>query len=330
MQPEESSCEGPVPQAVTAPITRNATFLVFGLNPGPDSVAKVRSLCRDLSALIRAVGHRVPDGQLSCIVGFGSDAWDSLFGKPRPAELHKFPVIGEGNRVAPSTPGDVLFHIRAQRLDLSFELAYQIATRLQDAVFAIDEVHGFRYFDLRSMVGFVDGKENPQGKEMIDFTIIGDEDQHFAGGSYVITQKYIHDLAGWNALKTEEQEKIIGRTKLTDIELDDSAKPPFAHNVVSKLVENGKEIKILRDNMPFGQIGKGEYGTYFIGYSRSPSATEKMLRRMFVGTPSGDYDHLLDFSRAVTGNLFFVPSADFLDHLPAVGQSNDQENQPDV
>jgi putative iron-dependent peroxidase len=249
------------------------------------------------------------------VVGFGSEAWNPLFGKPRPAELHKLPVLGGGNRVAVSTPGDILFHIRAQRSDLSFEFAYQLVTRLGSSVSIIDEVHGFRYFDLRSMVGFVDGTENPQGREMVDATIIGDEDSDFKGGSYVITQKYLHDLAGWNSLKTEDQEGIIGRTKLTDIELDDSVKPPFAHNVVSKLVENGREIKILRDNMPFGEAGKGEYGTYFIGYSRSPSTTEKMLRRMFEGTSTGDYDHLLDFSRAVTGNLFFVPSGDFIDNL---------------
>ena len=308
---------GPRPQAVTAPITRNATFLVFALDPGHRNIEIVRSLCKDLSGLVRAVGHRVPEGQLSCVTGFGSDAWGLLFGKPRPAELHELPVFGKGNRVAVSTPGDIFFHIRAQRSDLCFEFAYQLVTRLGPAVSIIDEVHGFRYFDLRSMVGFVDGTENPQGPEVIEATIIGDEDPDFMGGSYVVTQKYLHDLTGWNSLTTEEQERIIGRTKLTDIELDDSVKPPFAHNVVSKLVEDGKEVKILRDNMPFGQVGKGEYGTYFIGYGRSPSPMEKMLRRMFEGTPTGDYDHLLDYSRAVTGNLFFVPSAEFLDSIPS-------------
>ncbi|HEV2389818.1 MAG TPA: Dyp-type peroxidase [Nitrososphaerales archaeon] len=309
------SKEAPKPQAVTAPLTSNATFLVLAFNPGPRNADVVRSLCRDLSGLVRAVGHRVPEGQLSCIMGFGAEVWDSLFGDPRPAELHKLPTFGKGKRVAVSTPGDIFCHIRAQRMDLSFEFAYQLATRLGAAVSMIDEVHGFRYFDQRSMVGFVDGTENPEGQEKTDATIIGGEDPAFAGGSYLVTQKYLHDLVGWNGLKTEEQEGIIGRTKLTDIELDDSAKPPFAHNVVSKLVENGKEFKILRDNMPFGEVGKGEYGTYFVGYSRSPSTTEKMLRRMFEGTPTGDYDHLLDFSRAVTGNLFFVPSADFFDNL---------------
>ncbi len=128
-------------------------------------------------------------------------------------------------------------------------------------------------------------------------------------------QKYLHDLAGWNALSTEAQERIIGRTKLSDIELDDAVKPTSAHNALTTIVENGKEIKILRDNMPFGRAAEGEFGTYFIGYARSPRTIEQMLVNMFVGRPSGNYDRLLDFSRAVTGNLFFVPSLTFLENV---------------
>ena len=137
----------------------------------------------------------------------------------------------------------------------------------------------------------------------------------FAGGSYVIVQKYLHDLGAWNALSTEAQERIIGRTKLSDIELDDSVKPSSAHNALTTIVEDGKEIKILRDNMPFGRPRHGEFGTYFIGYSRSPRTIEQMLENMFIGRPPGNYDRLLDFSRAVTGNLFFVPSATFLENV---------------
>jgi putative iron-dependent peroxidase len=145
--------------------------------------------------------------------------------------------------------------------------------------------------------------------------LIGDEDARFAGGSYVIVQKYLHDVDGWNRLSTEQQERIIGRTKLADIELDDSVKPTSAHNALTTIVEDGKEIKILRDNMPFGRPGSGEFGTYFIGYSRSPRTIEQMLENMFVGRPPGNYDRLLDFSHAVTGNLFFVPSATFLENV---------------
>ena len=122
-------------------------------------------------------------------------------------------------------------------------------------------------------------------------------------------------MSRWNALSTEEQERIIGRKKLSDIELSDAAKPSSAHNALTTIVENGNEIKILRDNMPFGKAGQGEFGTYFIGYCRSPRITEQMLENMFIGRPPGNYDRLLDFSRAVTGSLFFAPSATFLENL---------------
>jgi putative iron-dependent peroxidase len=181
----------------------------------------------------------------------------------------------------------------------------------------VDEVHGFRFFDSRDLIGFVDGTENPKGQGALDATIIGDEDPAFASGSYVVVQKYLHNLAEWNKLPTEKQEYIVGRTKLTDVELEDSVKPTYAHNALTKIVEDGKEVQILRDNMPFGQAGQGEFGTYFIGYSRSPRTIEQMLQNMFVGKPPGNYDRLLDFSRAVTGNLFFVPSATFLENVRA-------------
>src|SRR5271166_3356534 len=306
-------------QPVAAPLTRAAIFLVATLNPGFDNRATLRSFCGDLATLLRAVEFRDLEGGLSCVMGFGSDAWDRLFGAPRPAELHPFREIRAGPRHAVATPGDLLFHIRAERMDLCFELATQIMARLGEAVSAVDEVHGFRYFDSRDLLGFVDGTENPTGQEAIDATVIGEEDPAFAGGSYVILQKYLHDLAGWNALPTEAQEHIIGRTKLSDIEIDESIRPTSAHNSLNTIVEDGKEIKIVRDNMPFGQVGQDEFGTYFIGYSRSPRTIEQMLTNMFVGRPPGNYDHILDFSRAVTGNLFFVPSATFLDEVTPDG-----------
>jgi putative iron-dependent peroxidase len=300
-------------QPVTAPLTRAAIFLVATLNRGFDDCATMRSLCGDLGALFRAVQFRDVDGGLSCVMGFGSDVWVRLFGLPQPAKLHPFREIRGGARHAVSTPGDVLFHIRAKRMDLCFELATQVMTRLGDAVSPVDEVHGFRYFDDRDLLGFVDGTENPSGEAATDAVFVGEEDPAFAGGSYVIVQKYLHDLDGWNALSTEVQERIIGRTKLADIELDDGVKPTSAHNALTTIVVDGTEIKILRDNMPFGRAAHGEFGTYFIGYSRSPETIEQMLENMFVGRPPGNYDRLLDFSRAVTGNLFFVPSATFLE-----------------
>src|SRR5215831_13068709 len=304
-----------VSQTVSAPLMNAAIFLILKLNPGDGNRARVLSLCADLSALLRAVSFRAMEDHLSCIMGFGSDAWDRLFSSPRPAELHPFREIRSGPRHTVSTPGDIIFHIRANRMDLCFELATQIVARLEGAVTTADEVHGFRYFDERDLLGFVDGTENPTGSAAADAVFIGDEDPAFAGGSYVIVQKYFHNLDAWNKLPTEAQERIIGRTKVSDIELDDSVKPTSAHNALTVIEENGREIKILRDNMPFGRPGHGEFGTYFIGYSRSPRTIEQMLENMFIGRPPGNYDRLLDFSTAVTGNLFFVPTTTFLDEV---------------
>ena len=302
-----------VAQPIVAALTRAAIFLVVTLKPGADNRATLRSFCGDLSGIFRAVEYRNIEAGLSCIMGIGSGAWDQLFGQPRPAELHPFREVRGGARHAVSTPGDFLFHIRARHMDLCFELATQIMARIGNAVSPVDEVHGFKNFDDRDLVGFVDGTENPRGQEVADATLVGEEDAAFAGGSYVMVQKYLHDMNGWNALSTEAQEKIIGRKKLSDIELDESVKPTSSHSSLTTIDENGKEMKILRDNMPFGQAAQGEFGTYFIGYCRSPRTLEQMLENMFVGRPPGNYDRLLDFSRAITGNLFFAPSATFLE-----------------
>jgi putative iron-dependent peroxidase len=315
MDVPEALNETVLPQNVIAPLTRAAIFLVVCIRQDRDAYAVLRSFCADLSGLIRVVEARDIEAGLTCVVGFGSGAWDKLFGSPRPAELHPFQEIRSGGRHAVSTPGDILFHIRAKRMDLCFELATQVMDSIREAVSIADEVHGFRYFDDRDVIGFVDGTENPRGEAAREAAIIGGEDPAFAGGSYVIVQKYLHNMNAWNGLSIEAQEDIIGRRKLSDIELSDAEKPASAHNALTVIEENGKELKILRDNMPFGRPGYGEFGTYFIGYSRTPRITETMLQNMFVGRPPGNYDHLLDFSRAVTGSLFFVPSATFLDNI---------------
>ena len=303
-----------IPQPIVAPHTPAAMSLVVTMNAGPASEAAVRALCGDLAGLLRAVGFRDLEGRLSCIMAFGSDAWDRLFGDPRPKELHPFREI-RGVHHAVATPGDILFHIRAMRMDLCFELATQIMSRLGGAVSTADEVHGFQYFDDRDLLGFVDGMENPVDQAAVDAALIGEEDAAFAGGSYAIVQKYLHDLKGWNAVPVEQQEKIIGRAKLSGIELDDAVKPASAHNVLTTIKEGGEGLQIVRAGTPFGEVGKGEFGTYFVGYARSPRRIEQMLENMFVGKPPGNYDRLLDFSRAVTGTLFFVPTATFLEDL---------------
>jgi putative iron-dependent peroxidase len=307
---------GPEPQALLTPLTEAAIFLTVTVDAGGEDA--VRELLADVGGLRRSVGFRIPEGELTCVVGVGDRIWERLFGSPRPAGLHGFPGFAGETHRAPATPGDLLFHIRAHRLDLCFELAYRLTGRLAGHARAVDEVHGFRSFDERDLLGFVDGTENPEGASALAAALIGDEDPAFAGGSYVVVQKYLHDLDAWDVLPVEQQELAIGRTKLSDLELPDDVKPANSHVALNTIVdEDGEERQIVRLNMPFGSVAEPEFGTYFIGYARSPDVIEEMLTNMFVGRPPGHHDRILDFSRAVTGALFFVPTADFLDDPPA-------------
>jgi len=321
----------PSPQPVLAPLTPAAIFLVATIDEGGEQT--VHEALGDISGLVRAIGFRDPTKRLSVVTSIGSEAWDRLFSGPRPAELHPFIEIDGGRHHAPSTPGDVLFHIRAESMDVCFELATKLVDAMgaMGAITVVDETHGFKFFDNRDLLGFVDGTENPDGALADSATQIGDEDPDFAGGCYVHVQKYVHDMPSWNSLSTEEQERVIGRTKLDDIELDDAEQPANSHVALNVITdEDGNELKIVRHNMPFGEVGKGEFGTYFIGYSRTAAVTERMLRNMFIGDPPGNTDRVLDFSTAVTGSMFFTPTSDFLDDPPPLPDSAIEDDAPAV
>ncbi|WP_417564325.1 Dyp-type peroxidase [Microbacterium sp.] len=311
-----------VTQQVVAPPARAAMFLVLTIAPGAE--ASVRDALTEVSGLVRSVGFRRPEGALNCVIGIGARAWDRLYDLPRPAGLHPFVPLAGAVHSAPATPGDLLVHLRAVDLDLCFELSRLLADRLGAAVRVVDEVHGFRYFDRRDLLGFVDGTENPEGDAATAAVRIGDEDPRFAGGSYVIVQKYVHDLAGWAALTAEQQERAFGRTKLDDVEMPDDVKPADAHVALTVIEDpDGTERQILRDNMPFGSIAGGEFGTYFIGYAADVGVIEQMLRNMFLGTDEAAHDRILDFSTALTGSLYFVPTLDFLDDPAALAEGTD-------
>jgi putative iron-dependent peroxidase len=322
----------PEPQPVLGKLTEAAIFLVVVVDAGGE--AGIRELLADVTGLKRSVGFRIPDGELTCVAGIGADLWDRLFGR-RPAGLHRLAPLSGSRHHAPSTPGDLLFHIRAHRLDLCFELAQRLCERLAGFARVVDEVHGFKSFDERDLLGFVDGTENPEGAPAQRAVTIGAEDPAFAGGSYVVVQKYVHDLGAWDALPVEKQELAIGRTKLSDLELPDDVKADDSHVALNTIVDDdGEERQIVRFNMPFGRVGEAEFGTYFIGYANSPDVIEQMLSNMFLGNPPGHYDRILDFSTALTGGLFFVPTIDFLDDPPssrdAVGATTAAEPDGDA
>jgi putative iron-dependent peroxidase len=313
---EETNRRVPIDaQQVDAPLSQFAVFLTVTIRPDPADLATAREVAAGIDDLAKTVGFRDMGANLSCVVGIGSVAWDRLGRATRPSELRHFVAITAGGHKAPSTPGDLLFHIRADRADLCFEFERLLLGQLGDAVAVVDEVQGFRYFDARDLLGFVDGTANPSGAGMAEATLIGDEDPAFAGGSYVVVQKYLHDLAAWNAMTTEEQEAVIGRRKADNVELDDT-EPQRAHKTLTTITDDdGNELEILRDNMPFGSPAAGEFGTYFIGYSRRLWVIERMLKRMFIGDPPGLHDRILDVSTAVTGATFFVPPLHVLEAL---------------
>lgn len=295
------------PQTVDAPLTQSAIFLVVSVNDA--DVDSVREVVSGIDDLVKTVGFRDLNAQLSCVVGIGNRVWSALTRVDAPAELHPFRVFEGRAKTAIATPGDLLFHIRADRQDLCFEFERLLLDSLGTSVSVVDEVQGFRYFDARDLLGFVDGVANPMGVSLSDSTLVGDEDPTHAGGSYVVVQKYLHSMEAWGTLTTEEQQAIIGRTKADNVELDDAVEGQKSHKTLATIEDDEGEHDILRDNMPFGSPGSDEFGTYFIGYSRHLWVIEKMLERMFVGDPVGLHDRILDYSEPKTGVTFFAPSA---------------------
>lgn len=306
---------GAMPQDVVGKAGKNAIFIVYKLLNENKTEDQVKDVCSNFSAMIRSMQNRFPDSGFSAVIGFGADAWNTYFGSfGKPKELAPFEEIIGDKYTAVSTPGDLFFHIRANNMGLCHEFASILDVKLSGVVESIDETHGFRYLDGRAIIGFVDGTENPSiDLDPYSFGVIGEDDPDFAGGSYVFVQKYIHDMNSWNATPVGEQEKVIGRHKFNDVELSDEEKPMNAHNAVTNIQDDkGNDLKIIRGNMPFSNTSRGEYGTYFIGYASTFATTRKMLENMFVGSPKGNTDRLLDFSTAVTGTLFFAPSYDLL------------------
>lgn len=303
------------PQTVDAPLSRSAIFLVCVVVGGSEARDRVRGVLADIDGLVKTVGFRDLGARLSCTVGIGSNLWPALTGHARPAELHPFREVVGSRHTAIATPGDLLFHIRADRADLCFEFERLLLASLGTSVTVADEVSGFRYFDARDLLGFVDGTANPVGPALPESSLVGDEDPAFAGGSYAVVQKYLHPLDAWQALTTEQQEAIMGRTKADGVELPDAVSGQKSHKTLATITDEAGEHDILRDNMPFGRPGSAEFGTYFIGYSRHLWVIERMLERMFIGDPPGLHDRLLDFSVAHTGTAFFVPSATLLASL---------------
>lgn len=304
------------PQSIDAPLSIAAAFLVLTVRDDEAALATVRSVLGGTDDLVKTLTIRDISRTFTCNVGIGHRVWDSLTGRPAPKELRPFKEIRGARHTAVSTPGDLLYHVRAKSMDLIVEFEKLLLEAFGGAVVAVDDVAGFRYFDGRDLLEFVDGTANPDGLALPAATLVGDEDADCAGGSYVVIQKYLHDLAAWRAQSVETQERIIGRTKYDNTELPDAPAPEQkSHKTLCTITDAQGEHDILRDNMPFANPGRGEYGTYFIGYSRHLWVIERMLERMFIGDPAPLHDRILDFSTATTGVVFFAPARKLLADL---------------
>ncbi|MEI2273096.1 Dyp-type peroxidase [Sphingobacterium sp. ML3W] len=305
-------------QNVTDYPNNNTFFLVWNFkeNITPSKIQAVfQRVCALVINLNNSALDRFPNSRASCVMGIGYEAWIKLeLPKPLPKELKKFEEIRGIKHTAVSTPGDLHFHIRADEKSYAYDVANIISDLMKDIAQCHVEVQGFRYWDSRSILGFVDGTENPHGQDREYFALIDEVDPSYRGGSYLFVQKYIHNLDAWKELSIKEQENVIGRSKEQDIEMDDQTKPANSHSALANI---GDDLKIVRDNMPFGSVTSNEMGTYFICYASTFTTVEKMLTNMFVGNPPGNYDRILDFSTTVTGTLFFAPSIDMLDSFSA-------------
>lgn len=262
-------------------------------------------------AIVRSMRIRANGDHLKTTLGFSNTAWDYLFpNAAKPKELETYQTLKGPKYEMPAADGDIFIHLRADRETVVYEMMAQLREFLKDYADLVDETKGFRYFEGRAIIGFIDGTENPMVEEAADYAIVGDEDPEFENGSYAFAQKWRHHMDVWDKLSTETQEKAVGRKKFNDLELEDDEKFHNAHNVASQAKINGEEQKIVRMNVPFSDPASGNTGTYFIGYSRHWTVTKLMLQNMLDKN-----DYLLSFSDILGGQLFFIPSRDLLDQM---------------
>ena len=302
-------------QDVWKDVGQNVSFTTYTLHrkDREAELEAVRDFVNRYQAIGRSLRIRANDGNLKMALGFSRAAWDYLFPEaPVPSELITFEGMEGAAEDAkmPASPGDIFLHIRAIDSAVVYEAVNLCKKSLREFTDLIEEDRGFRYFEGRAIIGFIDGTEAPVGEELIESALVGEEDPFFENGSYLFAQKWIHDMDKWESLSTEEQEKAVGRRKFNDLELDDDEKYENAHTVASKFIVDGEEKKIVRMNVPYTDTHTGDIGTYFMGYSGSWAVTKGMMQNM-VDTD----DFLLSFSRIVTGQLYFIPSVPVLDAI---------------
>ena len=303
-----------VQTGVIAEANPSALFLTFNQTKNENALEQVKKGLAQVPMLQENYSSQYPDANIHIVVAVGSCYWLELSPDAQPNALSPFPSLENGELVAPNTPVDLLLHIRSDRKDVNFKLAQELTQILGDAVELVEEVEGFRYLDSRDITGFVDGTENPEGDHRAEVAVVAEEDPAFAGGSYIHLQRYVHNMSYWNKQPLKKQEDTIGRTKQDNIEYASADKDLTSHTKRTSLKDaEGNSVEILRHSMPYGNTQ--ECGLMFASYCRTPDNFTLMLKSMIEGDGSGHCDHLLKYTRAVTGQAFFAPSVEFLQSL---------------
>lgn len=289
-----------------------AEYLTFVLKPDAD-IDAVKDALVQVSVIEKSIGQKDSKADLTISMGFSSNGWDRIFPDyPKPNKLKPFVALENGIRKFPATPGDIFFMIKSERMDLNFQAAKYVRRAFLDTATLIDDVQGYKYLDSRDMIDFVDGTENPKATARLDTVLVENDIELHQGGTYLLVQKYIDidNLLPWDRESAEYQSKVIGRSKMDDIELSDEEKPVWAHNAKSKVIMNDVEQKMFRQNRPFGNAT--EHGTMFVGFAGNPDVLTTSIKQMITADKDGFYDRLLDFVQAKTGGMYFFPSMTFL------------------
>lgn len=298
------------PGALSNPNTF-AEYLTFVFKADVSAEA-VSDAFAKIQIIEKSIGQKDSTADLSFTVAVSRQGWSTAFPEVAvPALLEDFKAMVDGERQFPSTAGDVFIMIKSERMDLNYQAAKYLALAFSDVATLIEDIQGFKYLDSRDMIDFVDGTENPKNDARMKAVLVADDIEIHQGGSYLTVQRYIDRQGLWDKQSTEYQEQVIGRTKLDDIELDDDVKPVWAHNNKSKVIVDDKEIKMLRQNRPYGNAM--EHGTMFIGLTASPVTMSTSLQQMVFADSNGHYDRLLDFVEAKTGTNYFIVSQTLLD-----------------
>jgi putative iron-dependent peroxidase len=281
-------------------------FLEFDVKPGIDphqAVAAFRRL-------------RTPDvssGGVNLVAAFGADTWREVAPAMAPEDLAPFEqVTGLDGHTAPAAQHDAWLWISGAEPDATWQSARAAALAVSDAAVLVAEQQGFTYLGGRDITGFIDGTANPQVSRAAEVALVP-PGQVGAGGSHVLTMRWLHDLVAFNHLPVEDQQRVIGRTKPDSVELSATEKPPRAHISRVETSVDGEELEIFRRSVPYGNAEA--HGLYFVAFSADPSRYDRMLARMFGNAPDGLRDRLTDFSRPVGGGYYFAPSLNALAEL---------------